>query len=145
MSIIPKSIGAYAHHALPAAMFAHGVSSSMDEGSSFAGAAVENAAEWAMWDVMYGGMGIVTGTLATLGVEALKAAPAAGVSLYESLSQQQRQMEKIERQQGPFRNYTFVDGPQIYNMRQAGLALAAQSKYKLQQTMLGNEARYMHR
>ena len=56
-----------------------------------------------------------------------------------------RQLDRDARNQMPFRNYTFVDGPQIATMRQAGLALARRSKYELQQTVMGNEARYLHR
>lgn len=68
-----------------------------------------------------------------------------GVAAYENGAMKLRQMDRDNRRQIPFQNYTFVDSPQIYTMRQAGLALAQQSKYNLQQTMMGNEARYMHR
>ena len=68
-----------------------------------------------------------------------------GVAAYENASMKLRQMDRDNRNQTPFRNYTFVDGPQIYTMRQAGLALAQQSKYNLQQTMMGNEAQFLHR
>ncbi len=68
-----------------------------------------------------------------------------GVSAYENATMQLRQLDKINRDQRPFQNYTFVDGPQVYTMRQAGMALAKQSKYNLQQTMMGDEARFMHR
>ena len=68
-----------------------------------------------------------------------------GVAAYENASMKLRQMDRDNRNQTRFRNYTFVDGPQIYTMRQAGLALAQQSKYNLQQTMMGNEAQFLHR
>ena len=45
----------------------------------------------------------------------------------------------------PFNNSTFVDTEQAYTMRQAGMQLAQRSKYNVQQTMLGNEARGLHR
>ena len=44
----------------------------------------------------------------------------------------------------PFANSTFIDSPQIQTMRQAGLALARQSKMKTQEAMFGNEASYLH-
>ena len=67
------------------------------------------------------------------------------VSGLEGLAQTGREYERAARDQRPFRNNTFVDSQQIYTMRQAGLALAEQSKYSLQQTLIGNEAEYMHR
>lgn len=80
-----------------------------------------------------------------VGYELAKNAPGAIVSGAQHLSQMQRQYEKSIQDQSPFRSNTFVDSQQIYTMRQAGMALAQQSKYALQQTMIGNEARYMHR
>lgn len=41
---------------------------------------------------------------------------------------------------GPFSSATFVDTKQSYTMRQAGMQLAENSKYNLQQTLLGREA-----
>lgn len=75
----------------------------------------------------------------------VKAAPGLIYDGAQSLSQQTRQMERAARDQAPFRSNTFVDSQQIYTMRQAGLALAEQSKYALQQTLMGDEARFMHR
>lgn len=80
-----------------------------------------------------------------IGYEIAKNLPSAAVSGVQNLSQMQRQYEKAVRDQSPFRANTFVDSQQIYTMRQAGMALAQQSKYALQQTMIGNEARHMHR
>lgn len=77
--------------------------------------------------------------------EAVKAAPGALLSAGQSISQQVRQMERSAKDQSPFRANTFVDSQQIYTMRQAGMALAEQSKYALQQTLMGDEARFMHR
>ncbi|MBO7449495.1 MAG: hypothetical protein J6U54_03930 [Clostridiales bacterium] len=73
------------------------------------------------------------------------ALPKAAIEQGVNMAQTVRQYEQAARDQSPFRNQTFVDSQQIYTMRQAGLALAEQSKYALQQTLMGNEARYMHR
>lgn len=73
------------------------------------------------------------------------ALPRAAVEQGVNMAQTVRQYEQAARDQSPFRNQTFVDSQQIYTMRQAGVALAEQSKYALQQTLMGNEARYMHR
>ena len=47
--------------------------------------------------------------------------------------------------QMPFNAHTFVDGQQIYTMRQAGMALAQKAKYQVQAAQMGNEAQFMHR
>lgn len=77
--------------------------------------------------------------------EAIKALPGAALSAGQYISQQSRIMERNARDQAPFKTNTFVDSQQIYTMRQAGLALAEQSKYALQQSLMGDEARFMHR
>ena len=71
--------------------------------------------------------------------------PKALVEQGVNMSQTVRQYQQAVRDQSPFRNQTFVDSQQVYTMRQAGMAMAEQSKYALQQTLIGNEARYMHR
>ena len=80
-----------------------------------------------------------------LGYEAVKAFPGAALSAGQYISQQGRIMERNARDQAPFKANTFVDSQQIYTMRQAGMALAEQSKYALQQSLMGDEARFMHR
>ena len=45
----------------------------------------------------------------------------------------------------PFSNSTFIDTQQTYTMRQAGMNLAKQSKYNIQQAMMGDEARMTYR
>ncbi len=72
-------------------------------------------------------------------------APKAAIQGMQSVAQVGREYERAARDQSPFRTNTFVDSQQIYTMRQAGVALAEQSKYSLQQTLIGNEAKYMHR
>ena len=47
--------------------------------------------------------------------------------------------------QKPFANSTFVDTQQTYTMRQAGMNLARQGQYAMQQAMLGDEARMTYR
>lgn len=44
----------------------------------------------------------------------------------------------------PFYNATFNDTQQAYTMRQAGMQLAENSKYNLQQSLMGNEAAMLH-
>jgi len=80
-----------------------------------------------------------------LGYTLAPAVAEGAMNAYESTMMNMRLMDKQSRNVTPFRSNTFVDGPQIYTMRQAGMALAQKSKYQLQQTMMGNEARYLHR
>lgn len=87
----------------------------------------------------------LVGGWAYAGYQALSMAGQLGVSAYENANMSLRQMNRDLRNQTPFRGHTFVDSPQIYTMRQAGMALAQQSKYNLQQTMMGNEAQFLHR
>lgn len=87
----------------------------------------------------------VLGFKGYLAFEAIRTLPSVATEAYESLSTTMRLNEKMKRNQAPFQQMTFVDGPQIATMRQAGLALAKRSKYELQNTMMGNEARYLHR
>ena len=67
------------------------------------------------------------------------------VDALESFSAQRRAYYANEQYQAPFRTNTFVDNEQLYTMRQAGMELAKQAKYRQIATLMGNEARYMHR
>lgn len=72
------------------------------------------------------------------------AAPKFAVKQAENINMQARSMSRSGMNK-PFINSTFVDNEQVYTMRQAGMAMAQQSKYNLQHAMLGNEAKYLHR
>lgn len=85
------------------------------------------------------------GIVPYIGYEFVKAAPGAALSAGQYISTTMRQLEREGQNMAPFRTNTFVDSQQIYTMRQAGMALAEQSKYALQQSLMGDEARFMHR
>ena len=87
----------------------------------------------------------VTPMKLALGVDLIKGAGSTLVSAGESANQFIRSYERDMRDQTAFKNYTWVDGPQVATMRQAGMHLAQRSKYQLQQALMGNEAQYMHR
>ena len=80
-----------------------------------------------------------------MGFQLAQAAPGMLINGAQSIAQAGREFERSVRDQSPFRSNTFVDSQQIYTMRQAGLALGEQSKYALQQSLMGDEARFMHR
>lgn len=106
-----------------------------EQGSSQIGAASKAVSDMVMMDVM--GMGKY------IGLQAVTALPKAGIRAYETMNQAARSMSSLSKN-APFYAAKFQDSQQAYTMRQAGMQLAQASKYNLQQTMLGNEASYMH-
>lgn len=66
-----------------------------------------------------------------------------GAEFMQSSMQEMRQ--ESASGQIPFRNAFFQDSQEFATMRQAGMAQAKKSEYTLQQSMMGNEAQYMHR
>ena len=111
-------------------------SSRRDEGDSVLSAAFGAAAQQ--------GLAMATGFKGYMAFELLRNSGVI-VDALESLSAQRRAYYANEQYQAPFRTNTFVDNEQLYTMRQAGVALAQQAKYKQVATLMGNEARYMHR
>lgn len=86
------------------------------------------------------------GTWGTLGMQFIPAIGGAAVSAYNGMQGLTRSIESQSRNNAkPFGNSTFVDTQQTYTMRQAGMNLARQSKYSVQQAMLGDEARMVSR
>lgn len=69
--------------------------------------------------------------------------PNAIVSAGDNLSRMSRDMT-ARSYGGAFYNAQFQDSQAAYTMRQAGMQLAKASQYNLQQSMMGNEAQYMH-
>ena len=111
-------------------------SSRRDEGDSVLSAAFGAAAQQ--------GLAMATGFKGYMAFELLRNSGVI-VDALESLSAQRRAYYANEQYQAPFRTNTFVDNEQLYTMRQAGVALAQQAKYKQVAALMGNEARYMHR
>lgn len=72
------------------------------------------------------------------------AAPKVAVSAMEGMQKMTRQMNSVQRIQ-TFGEAYFQDTNQLATMRQAGMELAKMSQYNLQQSVMGNEAQYMHR
>lgn len=73
-----------------------------------------------------------------------KQAPTMAISAIEGTQKITRQMNSTGRMQ-TFGEAHFRDTQQLATMRQAGMELAKMSQYNLQQSMMGNEAQYMHR
>ena len=111
-------------------------SSRREEGDSALSAAFGAAAEQ--------GLAMATGFKGYMAFELLRNSGVI-VDALESLSAQRRAYYANEQYQAPFRTNTFVDNEQLYTMRQAGMELSKQTKYRQVAAMMGNEARYMHR
>lgn len=103
------------------------------EGSSMVGSAAKAATTFAMGEVL--GMGMLPFMLAP-------AIPGMAMAGAENIGKYQRQMNKDARRL-PFANAQFNDHSQAFTMRQAGMQLAQNSQYNLQQTLMGNEASYL--
>lgn len=106
-----------------------------EEGRSVAGSLLKAGTQYAMGEVL--GAWI-------LPLELMKAAPTIASSAFETSSASIRQMNSITRLQ-TFGNTHFQDTQQLATMRQSGMELAKMSQYNLQQTLMGNEAEYLHK
>ena len=73
-----------------------------------------------------------------------KQVPSIAVNTIEATRQMTRQMNSTSRIQ-TFGEAQFRDTQQLATMRQAGMEMAKMSQYNLQQSIMGNEAQYMHR
>lgn len=79
-----------------------------------------------------------------MGLSLAKAAPKAIVSGGLALQNQVRQMNTASRFR-VFGDANFQDNDKLATMRQSGMEMAKMANYNLEQTLMGNEARYMHR
>ena len=78
------------------------------------------------------------------GVMLAGAIPKMAVGAIETTQKMTRQMNNMQRIQTFGESY-FQDTQQLATMRQAGMELAKMSQYNLQQSIMGNEAQYMHK
>lgn len=73
-----------------------------------------------------------------------KSVPTLAIKGFETTQSITRNMNSATRLQ-TFGEAQFQDTQQLATMRQAGMELAKMSQYNLQQSMMGNEAQYMHK
>lgn len=106
-----------------------------EEGKGVAGSILKAGTQYAMGEVLGAWM---------IPLELMKAAPTAISSAFETASASVRQMNSVTRLQ-TFGNAHFQDTQQLATMRQSGMELAKMSQYNLQQTLMGNEAEYLHK
>lgn len=79
-----------------------------------------------------------------MGLMAAQAAPRAIVKGVEGLGKLTREKNNMQRHEA-FGYASFQDTQQLATMRQSGMEMAKMANYNLQQTLMGNEAKYMHR
>ena len=105
-----------------------------DSGKGVVGSAVKAGALFAAGEVLQGAM---------LPVMLAGSMPKMAVGAIETTQRMTRQMNNMQRIQTFGESY-FQDTQQLATMRQAGMELAKMSQYNLQQSIMGNEAQYMH-
>lgn len=106
-----------------------------DSGKGVVGSAVKASALFAAGEVLQGAM---------LPVMLAGSIPKMAVGAIETTQKMTRQMNNMQRIQTFGESY-FQDTQQLATMRQAGMELAKMSQYNLQQSIMGNEAQYMHK
>ena len=89
-------------------------------------------------------LGEMIGWKGQLALMAVKALPSAAIKGTSMLYQENRRMNSAANQ-GVFGSAQFQDTQQLATMRQSGMEMAKMSQYNLQQTLMGNEATYLHR
>ena len=106
-----------------------------DSGKGGVGSAVKAGALFAAGEVLQGAM---------FPVMLAGSIPKMAVGAIETTQRMTRQMNNMQRIQTFGESY-FQDTQQLATMRQAGMELAKMSQYNLQQSIMGNEAQYMHK
>ena len=106
------------------------------KGKGVISSAVKSAANFAIGEAL--------GFWGTVGVGLVKAVPGAVIKGADMLYKENRRMNSAARQQ-LFGDAQFMDTQQLATMRQSGMEMAKMANYNLQQTLMGNEATYLHR
>lgn len=138
----PKKIGKFATamSAFNLAMSAKAAVDSYKESRSEGKGAVSSA-------VRAGGAALITnslGGISSIAVPLAYAAPGAIMSGMDMLHREYRRMNSSSNFI-PFGKAEFQDSQDLATMRQAGMELAKMSRYNLEQTLMGAEAKHLHR
>lgn len=107
-----------------------------NEGKTILGSATDATLSFAVTEML--GMRATIGLMAAKGITNL-----AAIGTKYALNSS-RSMNNIQRF-SPFADAQFQDTQQLATMRQSGMELAKMSQYNLQQTLMGTEARNLHR
>ena len=106
------------------------------EGKSVVSSAVRAAGDFVLSETL--GMG------AYMAVSLVKEVPTMAVQGSAALFKEMRRMNSSSRF-STFGDAQFQDTQQLATMRQSGMELAKMSQYRLEQTLMGNEAKYLHK
>lgn len=107
-----------------------------DEGKTVLGSAADAGIAFATGELL--------GLPGMLTLGAIKGATSLGIKATKYAVESSRSMNNIQRF-SPFADAQFQDTQQLATMRQSGMELAKMSQYNLQQTLMGTEARHLHR
>ena len=88
--------------------------------------------------------GEVLGFWGSVGLDIVKGVPKMAVGAYNEVQSVNRSMNNLQRFT-PFADSQFADTQQLATMRQSGMEMAKMANYNLQQTLMGTEAKYLHR
>jgi hypothetical protein len=105
------------------------------QGDNVISAGVKTAARFAIDEAL---------GLWTIPIAIVKNVPGAIIKGADMLYKENRKMNSAAGQQ-IFGDAQFLDTQQLATMRQSGMEMAKMSQYNLQQTLMGNEATYLHR
>ena len=105
------------------------------QGDNVISAGVKTAAKFAIDEAL---------GLWAIPIAIVKNTPGAIIKGADMLYKENRKMNSAAGQQ-IFGNAQFLDTQQLATMRQSGMEMAKMSQYNLQQTLMGNEATYLHR
>ena len=105
------------------------------QGDNVISAGVKTAAKFAIDEAL---------GLWTIPIAIVKNVPGAIIKGADMLYKENRKMNSAAGQQ-IFGDAQFLDTQQLATMRQSGMEMAKMSQYNLQQTLMGNEATYLHR
>lgn len=84
------------------------------------------------------------GPIGSIALPFIQAAPGAVIGATDFLMSEQRRMNSSANFM-PLGGTSFQDSQQLATMRQSGMELAKMSQYNLEQTLMGAEARHLHR
>lgn len=107
-----------------------------NEGKTILGSAADAALSFAFTEAI--------GLTGAMALGAVKGVTSLGVKGTKYAIESSRSMNNIQRFT-PFADAQFQDTQQLATMRQSGMELAKMSQYNLQQTLMGTEARHLHR
>lgn len=119
--------------AVPAYMAARQYNDSRESGKGVVSSIASAGMDFAVGEAL--------GFWKSFGVAAVQAAPGLISNAYQAADRMSRQVD-TQNANTPFMNSRFGDTQPAYTMRQYGMQLAKNSKYSLEQSLMGNEAQH---